>query len=148
MFVINRSPSPGDLRGFGRAMALGFGGLGMLAWLNAWRSGEGASVFAWSGSGWQVGALGLWGIGLGLFGLSRFSQRLTRLVYLGWMSLTIPIGVAMSTVLLTGLYIGLLPVFALIVRLGDPMQRRWGGTTYWKDYKPHEPTLERMKRPF
>ncbi|MEK7710827.1 MAG: hypothetical protein AAB341_02930, partial [Planctomycetota bacterium] len=64
------------------------------------------------------------------------------------MTATAPVGIVMSTILLTMLFMLILPVFSLIVRMGDPLRKKLGGATYWEDYKAHEPTLERMRRPF
>jgi len=59
------------------------------------------------------------------------------------------IGTIMTTIMLTILFIVLLPLFSLIVRLGDPLRKKiTSGPTYWEDYKPHEASIERMKRPF
>jgi hypothetical protein len=44
--------------------------------------------------------------------------------------------------------VAFLPLFSLIVRFGDPLRKKLGGATYWEPYRPHEPTLERMRRPF
>jgi hypothetical protein len=42
-----------------------------------------------------------------------------------------------------------LPPFSLLVRRKDPLRRkRTKEGSYWEDYKPYEPTLERMKRLF
>ena len=67
------------------------------------------------------------------------------------MSVTVPIGIAVSTVLLTVLYFVLLPVFSVIVRFGDPLRKklsRGGAESYWEDHKPYEVTLDRMERLF
>ena len=55
----------------------------------------------------------------------------------------------MSTVMLSLVFLVLLPVFALIVRRSDPVRRRLhDGNTYWEDPSPFEPTLDRMRRMF
>jgi hypothetical protein len=69
-------------------------------------------------------------------------------LYVTWMRASTPIGLAMSTVLLSVLFLFMLPLFSLVVRLGDPLRKKLGETTYWEDYKPHEATLERMRRLF
>lgn len=133
MFTVNKNPSLHDLRGFGRAMVLGFGVL---------------AVVLWFASAASILAIALFALGLGLFVLSRVSAPATKTVYIVWMTLTVPVGMVMSTILLTILFIAVLPIFSLVVRLGDPLRRKLGGDSYWEDYKPHEPTLERMRRPF
>ncbi len=76
------------------------------------------------------------------------AQNTARPVYVAWMTVTVPIGLVMSTVLLTVLFVFVLPLFSLIVRWSDPLQKKLGASTYWEEYKPHEHTLERMRRLF
>lgn len=128
-------------------MLIGFGAIGVLLWIAGARR-AGASVSAWTGSGAQIAAIVFGLLGAGLFALSRASRSITKTVYVGWMTVTIPVGIVMSTILLTVLFVLILPVFSLIVRRGDPLRKKLGGSTYWEDYKSHEPTLERMRRPF
>jgi hypothetical protein len=65
------------------------------------------------------------------------------------MTVTVPIGIAVSTVLLTLLFFVVLPVFAIIVRMGDPLRKKLTqDDTYWEDHEPYEPTLDRMERLF
>ena len=147
MLTVNRNPTENDLRKFGRAMFIGFSTLAVLLWLGVWRK-SGAALFTWTGTPGQWLSLGLIGLGVALFAASVAAPTLTKSVYVVWMTATVPIGIVMSTALLTILFVFVLPVFALIVRLGDPLRRRLGGATYWEDFRPHEPTLERMRRPF
>jgi len=128
-------------------MLIGFGVIGVLLWVAGTRR-TGASVLVWTGASAQIAAVLFAFLGAALFALSLASPAMTRTVYIAWMTVTVPIGIAMSTVLLTVMFVLVLPVFAMIVRLGDPLRRKLGGATYWEDYKPHEPTLERMRRPF
>ena len=67
---------------------------------------------------------------------------------IAWMSITVPIGIAMSTLLLTIMFILVLPLFSLIVRLADPLRKRLSGSSYWENYPKHPPTLDRLRRPF
>ena len=64
------------------------------------------------------------------------------------MRTTVPVGTVMSTVLLTAVFVVVLPLFSIVVRLGDPLRKKLGGATYWEDYKPYEHTLDRMRRLF
>lgn len=148
MFTINKNPSAGDLRKFGWAMLIGFGAIGLILWVIAWRKYEGHGPLGWSAAGTQIVALSAWILGIGLFALSLASPSLTKSVYTAWMTITLPIGIAMSTILLTLLFVFLLPLFSLIVRMGDPLRKRQGGKTYWEDYRPHDHALERMRRLF
>ncbi|MFQ5591061.1 MAG: hypothetical protein ACE5HE_07865 [Phycisphaerae bacterium] len=149
MFEVNKSPTAGELRKFGWAMLLGFGVLGLVLWLAPWVGTGDTAVLEWAGTGKQMTAVFLWLLGTALIALSFVSRRVTRVVYIAWMSVVVPIGVAMSTLLLTLLFVFLLPVFSVAVRFGDPLRkRRTAEGSYWEDYKHYEPTLERMKRPF
>jgi len=132
---------------FGRAMLVGFGAIALLLWYVTARKSN-VSYFVWIGIGGQFASVGFVLLGMGLFALSRVSQPLTKLVYVGWMSVTVPTGIVMSTVMLTLLFVLILPLFAVVVRFGDPLRKKLGGATYWEDYRAHEPTLERMRRPF
>ncbi len=147
MFTVNRNPTHVELARFGSAMLLGFSGLAAALWIIAALKAD-ASILAWRDASAQVLAIALVGLGATLFVISKSSVPATRTIYVAWMTATVPVGVAMSTVMLTLLFVLLLPVFSFIVRLGDPLRKKLRGSTYWEDYKPHEPTLERMKRPF
>ena len=149
MFTVNKNPTTGDLYKFGWSMMIGFGVIGVLLWLAPWwRGGESGSL-SWSGAAPQITAVCLWGLGVLLWALSRTTRRIARPVYVAWMSAVVPLGIVVSTIMLTVLFVLLLPVFALVVRFGDPLRRKLrGGGTYWEDYRPHEATLERTARPF
>lgn len=134
-------------------MFIGFGILGALVWLGpwllSWWRGQAGLSLGWGGTRSQWTALILWGTGLLMGGLSLASFRIAKPLYVTWMRITIPVGIVMSTVMLTLLFVVLLPPFVLIVRWTDPLRRKLTKqATYWEDYKPHEPTLERMRRPF
>lgn len=149
MFTVNRNPTARDIHSFGRAMLIGFGAIGAIVWLLAWRKGLMPGLFSWSGSGAQSAAVALWFVGLSLFVVTRIAPVAARFVYVTWMTGANAVGVVMSTFLLTLLFLLVLPWFSLIVRWGDPLRkRRKKEGTYWEDFKPHEPTLERMQRPF
>jgi hypothetical protein len=141
MFVVNKNPTPRDIRW----LAGGFGlGLPLLALL----------VFIFRAAGAPSNSLltgiliGVAGVGALLAMVALASPAWGRKIYVGWMTLTLPIGLAMSTLLLTILYFLVLPVFSLIVRRRDPLRKKLGGQTYWENYRRHEPTLDRMRRPF
>ena len=148
MFTVNKNPSADDLRKFGWAMLIGFSVIGTVLWTAAWRKYGGNGLLGWSGVGAQVVALCLWALGAGLCALSLYSPASAKPVYVTWMRATAPIGIVMSTILLTLVFVLVLPLFALIVRWGDPLRRKIGGATYWEDYRPSKPTLERMRRTF
>ena len=147
MLTVNKNPSVSDLRKFGWAMLFGFGVIGAILWVVAWRRYGGGS-FGWSGAAGQQVAIGLFVLGTGLWVTGVAAPNVARPVYVAWMTVTVPLGTVLSTVLLTVLFVFLLPLFSLIVRLGDPLRKKLGGPTYWEDYKPYEHTLERMRRSF
>ena len=147
MFTVNKNPSISDLRKFGWAMLIGFGVIGVILWVVAWRRYGGGS-FGWSGAAGQHVAVGLFVLGVGLCVIGIAAPSIARPVYFVWMTVTIPIGMAMSTVLLSVLFVFLLPMFSVIVRVGDPLRKKLGGRTYWENYKPYVHTLERMRRLF
>ena len=129
----------------------GFGGLGLLMCLVRWWRADDGALLDWTGDSAQIAALCFWGAGVALWVVSRLASAVCRPVYVGWMTITVPIGIAVSTMLLSALYFVLLPVFSLIVRAGDPLRKKLSGgpkDTYWEDHPSYEPTLERMGRLF
>ena len=149
MFVVNKNPDRAELNKFSWAMLIGFGVLGAAVWALPWIKGGGAGALAWSGARGQIGALCLWAAGLMLLVLSRGPESLAKPIYVGWMSVATWIGLIVSTVLLTVLFFVLLPVFSLVVRAGDPLRKKLtAGGTYWEDCKPHDHTLEELRRLF
>ena len=94
-------------------------------------------------------AVSLQSLGAALWLLSYASPTATKPVYVIWMSVTVPIGIVMTTIMLSILFSVLLPVFALAIRLGDPLGKKLKASgSYWEDHKLHEATIERMERPF
>jgi len=148
MFTVNKNPSVSDLRKFGLATVIGFAVLALLLWFAPWLKARDAAVLAWSVTGPQITAITLLALGLVLCLLSYGAPGAAKHIYVAWMSAAVSVGLAMSTVLLTVLFVFFLPVFSLVVRLNDPLRKKLQGDTYWENYKPHEPTLERMRRPF
>lgn len=129
-------------------MLIGFGALAAILWLLPVLKG-GSAALSWSGRTGQVVAIAFVTLGIGLFILSRISLALTKTIYVGWMSVAVPIGIVMSTIALSILFFLLLPVFSLIVRRSDPLRKKIKRSgTYWEDYKHYEPTLDRMQRQF
>jgi hypothetical protein len=95
-------PDPAELRRFGRAMWIGFGLLGLLAW-------------------WRRGALGppvlsLWSTGV-VLGVASLVPGLSRIAYLAVYVPTSLIGYVVSRVLLVGVYFGMFVPIGLVLRL-------------------------------
>lgn len=145
MQLVNRNPDRRELRKFGLAMIGGFGVLGAVLWY----VGPDPNTLAWTGAGRQAFAPVLWGLGAVLLAVSLGPRRLAVPVYVAWMSAAFAIGGVMTVVLMSVLFVTLLPVFSL-VRLKDPLRLRLkpAGESYWEDHKHHESTLERTARPF
>jgi len=154
LFTVNRNPTADDLLRFGCAMVLGFSLIAALAWCapwlsSVWRGAGDTTLLGWRGAGGQMAAIGFVALGVSLWILSMASTGLTKKVYVAWMSVTVPCGVVMGTVMLSLVFLLVLPVFSLIVRWGDPMRKRlFKGGTYWESAKPFEASLERMRRLF
>ena len=84
-----------------------------------------------------------------VFVLSRVAVAPSKNLYVAGMTVGFAIGTVVSTILLTVLFVLVLPFFSLIVRAGDPLRRNLRASeSHWGDYKPHEPTLDRMRRLF
>lgn len=148
MFAVNRQPDRLELHRFGHAMLGGFAVLAAAVWLLHWRKVGTLSPLDWDGSRAQVAALVLATLGVALLALSRGPYPLARAVYVAWMSAAMLIGRVMTPLLLTVLFLLVLPWFSLI-RLGDPLRKKLRRTgSYWEDCKPYPSTLERMQRPF
>ena len=149
VFTVNKNPSVTDLRKFGWAMLAGFFGIGLIPWYVHITGSDPPSYVAWTGSTPQVIAVCFWGLGALLCVVSLASPALAKPIYVVWMTVAAAIGMVMSTFALTVLFVLFVPLFSVIVRMGDPLgKKRSTGKTYWEDYKPHEPTIERMRRPF
>jgi len=147
LIIINRHPIVSDIRKFGWAMLGGFTFLALLAWIAAWRGG--APVARWIGSAGQITGSILLLVGVLLFALSRVAVPASKRIYVIWMACGLAIGMVVSTILLTIMFVLVLPIFSLILRVGDPLRKKLRTSpSYWEDYTPHEPTLERMRRLF
>lgn len=129
MIEINRHPSRRDLAWFGGLLTPFAGVLGGLLW---WRFG------------WSTAAVVIWSIGAGVTLLFWGVPPLRRPIYVGWVTITFPIGWVLSHAVLGIIYYLVLTPTGLIMRLlgRDPMARRIdpGAPTYWSDaHPPHEP---------
>lgn len=151
---VNRNPSPAELRSFGWVMLGGLGVLGgvllLLAWLKADEPPAPPPTVPLLGMTYTQLAVGLWIAGAGVWVASRVWLAAARVIYIGWMAGTRPIGVVMAVAVLTALFVVMLPVFALIIRRSDPLRRRLEPVngSYWESVRPYEPTLSRMSRLF
>ncbi len=143
--TVNRNPSASELHKFGWAMVLGFGILGGLLWY----LGPDPNGFAWVDAGAQHVAIVCWILGPALLAIAHLPRSVAVPIYVGWMSAAMFLGAIMTAVLMTVLFIVLLPVFSLI-RFADPLRMKLkpADESYWEDHRHHESTLERTARPF
>ncbi len=149
MFTVNRNPSPKDLRQFAVVMLVGFIVIGALIWLSSWLGTWDRSTLPWSGTSRQLAAVSLAALGAVVCLVTLSSQVAGRWIYVVWMTGATRVGIVMSTIMLSAMFLILLPVFSLVVRLGDPLRKKLSASpTYWEDYKPHEATIDRLRRPF
>ena len=92
----------------------------------------------------------LWGaaVVVGLAGL--LVPALARPVYVVMMALALPIGMVVSTVLMTLIFFVIMTPIGLLVRLAgrDPMQRKFdpNATTYWIRRPPQVPAARYFKQ--
>lgn len=128
LIELDAHPSPRTLRVFG-VLLLGFAAVvGAVVY---WRSGRVELA------GWVAGAVAA----VALIYLAV--PPLRRIVYLGWIYLTYPIGWLVSALLLMVTYYGVVTPVGLLMRLvgRDPMQRKLdpGARTYFQRRPPRRP---------
>lgn len=126
-------------------MLFGFGVIGFILWY----SGPDPNDFAWHGVRAQKAAIAFWIAGALLALVSVGPRGLAARVYVVWMSIGMCLGAIMTFILMSVLFVILLPIFSLI-RLQDPLRLKLKppGESYWEECREHEPTLERTARPF
>jgi len=93
----------------------------------------------------------IFAVGLAIFISSIFSLKLTRAIYVCLTAATLPIGLAVSFILLAVFYFLLLAPLGLLFRFvgRDPLQRKFDSTadTYWLRHHPPE-NLDRYFQQF
>lgn len=150
IFEVNKNPSQKELRQFGAVVWVGFFFIGAIIFFAPFLRSRDILTLGGPLNNAKIVALSLQVLGLVVWGLTYVSPMLARPVYVAWMTGGMIMGTIMSGILLTILFLFLLPVFSIIVRRSDPLRKRLepDSDTYWEDYKPYEPTLERMQRLF
>ena len=87
-------------------------------------------------------ALALFGAGAVIFALGLVSDRLIRPVFVVLTLITLPIGLALSFIVMAVFYYGVLTPVGLVCRLvgRDPLRRKWerDAKTYWTAHRPAE----------
>lgn len=134
LIKINRHPSPKDLRVFATLWLIFLGGLGFMA-----QRGDHPNLALVL---WSLAALG------GVVGW--VVPRSIRLLYLGAVYLTFPIGFVVSHLILAIVYFLVLTPIGLLMRaLGrDPLERRFepNRATYWKPKTESRPPASYLKQ--
>jgi hypothetical protein len=137
LIEINRNPTYRELRKFGIFSVIASAIIALLLYLL-------------KGLGFQWLAI-LCGIGLIIFVSSIISFKVTRIIYLGLILVTMPIGFVVSFLLMAIFYFLLLMPLGLIFRLigRDVLGRKFDSTakSYWVPRRPPE-SLERYFHQF
>ena len=145
MQLANRNPSLREVRRFGLVMLCGFTVLAGLFW---WFGKAEEGGWGWTGGGLHSTAVVLAALGLVVWVITVASEAAGRVVYVVWMTAANILGTVMTFVLLSALFVVLLPIFTLI-RFKDPLRKKLkADQSYWEDHQHHESTLERTIHPF
>jgi len=135
LIAVNWKPDRKQLRGFGLAGLVAFGGLG--TWVFFMRSLFGVGL---SPAGAQVTGIVLWSVGALCGVLSLTAPVGLRPLYVGLTLIALPIGFVVSHVILGVLFYGVFTPVALVFRLigRDALHRRFDrdAETYWVRRKP------------
>jgi len=134
---INWQPSRKDLRNFGLIALIAAGLIAALLYVV-----KGLAV-RW--------ILPIAAFGPVVFLISRISLKLTRIIYLGLILITLPIGLLVSFIMLAGFYFLLITPLSLFFRLWgrDPLKRKFDfkAKSYWLTNRPPD-RLERYFHQF
>jgi hypothetical protein len=124
LLELNRDPSPRDLKWFGVVM-LAFGGL--VGALLQWRFAA-ATAATW-----------VWGSAAALCAVYYAVAALRRPIFVGWMTLTYPIGWLLSHLMMGVVFYLVVTPIGLVLRLmgRDALDRKVdkGVETYWKAHE-------------
>ena len=126
LLEINWHPQPKELRSFGKIALIASALIALVLYVV-----KGLALF------W---ALPIIALGLLIFLSSIVSVKLTRVIYLSLVLLTLPIGWVVSFIVLTAFYFLLITPVALVFRLigRDPLHRRFDAAakSYWLKRNP------------
>jgi hypothetical protein len=124
---VNWRPDRNERRAFGRLLALGFLGVGLLLWV----------VVRWKTGQWEKWPLWLGGMGAALGTICWAAPEIARPIYVAWYAVGGVIGFVVSNLLLIAVFYLVITPIGLVMRvLGrDPLERKWdpGAASYWKD---------------
>jgi hypothetical protein len=124
MLPINRHPAVRELRAFARLwLPLFVAVLGGVIW---WRTG------------WLAGAIVAWSVGAVLVGAVLASREIARIVFVGLLTITYPIGMVVSSIVLAFMFYAVFTPFGFLMRLGvrDALRlKRRDAVSHWTPYK-------------
>lgn len=123
---INKDPSRGQLRSFA------------LLWFPAFCALVGFLLYRGVGA---TPAYAVWGGGVVISVVGLLAPAFMRLVFVGLMYVTFPIGFVVAHVLLGAIYYAVITPIGLVMRVGgyDPMGRRGIRETYWQPRSGQRP---------
>lgn len=131
---INRDPSPKDLRLFATLWLFFFSGFATLAWHHSN----------------PTGAVTLFGLALLVGLIGWIKPPAIRLLYVGSVYVTFPIGFVFSHVILAFVYYLVITPIGLLMRLlgRDPLQRRFDPAlkTYWEPKTTKRPPADYLRQ--
>ncbi len=127
MLPIHRNPGPRELRTFARLwLPLLVVALGAMTW---WRANA------------PVAAIAIWVAGALLAGLVVASREAARIVFVGLMTVSYPIGLVISTVALGIMFYGVFTPLGFFMRLAgrDPLRlRQRAAASHWMPYHQND----------
>jgi hypothetical protein len=124
MLPINRNPAPRELRSFAR---LWFPSFVLLL----------GGIIWWRGDS-MTGAIVAWGIGGAIAAAVLASANIARIVFVGLLTITYPIGLAISTIVLAFMFYVVFTSFGLVMRLAgrDPLRlKQRDAASNWTPYE-------------
>ena len=131
MLERNTDPSPKELAWFGLALLAFFLVIGGVVW--------------WRTDSLQIPRI-LWGVGVGICLLYYAVPPIRRSIFIGWTTLTYPLGWLLTHAILAFVYYGLVTPAGLVMHLvgRDPMTRSLDpeASSYWIE---REQTTERSR---
>ena len=126
LFEIDWNPKSKELRSFGKIALVASAVISLLLYLL-----KGVAI-QW--------VLIIFAFGFIIFIISMISLKLTKMIYLGMILLTMPIGWVVSFILMAAFYFLLLAPLGLVFRLigRDPLYRRFdpAAKSYWLSRRP------------
>jgi len=126
LIEVNWHPDGKQLRAFGKIALIALAVIALVLYLVKGLDIRWASAIA--------------AVGIAIFTSSLICLKLTRVIYLGLTAVTLPIGLAVSFILLAAFYFLLLTPLALVFRLigRDPLRLKLDSTaeSYWLTHRP------------